>query len=456
VFINPNGTTGDLNLGSVRGTTGVTGQAAGIRYTYSTILFNSNYGIHANAGGTGVYISKIDNSGVNQSGFIETWDDSTNTVKGTLIVQPQYAYHGSQGAAPGPTAQIVFSVTSVREYSNLVYELGGTLLSGTAGSSFAALYTPIVANFSRAGDRGSTGNVNLATATFETNTGITHTAVSVNTSLSRLARKVMFLQDVGSLTFDYLFYPDIFNAEEFQFAILSFSRSSSFSTTQLMSGTDINVGTVSGATFTATYRYGPPTTANIFVEPAAEGSGFPIFFPTAAMDTLAGTLHSATISGTGGGNRSTTIKLSATGNDANSTVRNDTEDITINFRNHFLYGLTTAAMITGGATGIGMTAAWWNRDHVSTKPVAETILGWSASVTQSTYGTPEGYYLYIAYPSRLQDDASFFDDPAIAPIKLNGAAVVGGMCLQGFGAAADAKCLSTITYTNSRGWSEPY
>jgi hypothetical protein len=70
--------------------------------------------------------------------------------------------------------------------------------------------------------------------------------------------------------------------------------------------------------------------------------------------------------------------MSATGNDASGAVRNDTDDITINFRNHFLYGLTTAAMITGGATGIGMTAAWWNRDHVSTKPVAETILGWSA------------------------------------------------------------------------------
>ena len=132
------------------------------------------------------------------------------------------------------------------------------------------------------------------------------------------------------------------------------------------------------------------------------------------------------------------------------------EEITINFRNHFLYGLTTDAVITGGATGIGMTAAWWNRDHVSTKPVAETILGWSASVTQSTYGTPEGYYLYIAYPSRLHDDASFFDDPAIAPIKLNGSAVVGGMSLQGYGIASDAGGLSTINYTNSLGWTEPY
>lgn len=452
VFINPNGTTGDLNLGSVRGPTGVTGQAAGIRYTYAPIPFNSNYGLHANVGGTGVYISKIDNSGVNQSTFIQTWGDSTNTVKGTLIIQPQYAYHGLSGGAPGPTAQIVFSVTSVREYTNLVYELGGTLLSGTAGSNFVAQYTPIVVNFSRAGDRGATGSVNLATATFETNTGITHTAVSVNTSFSRLARKVMFLQDDGSLTFDYLFYPDIFNANEFQFAITSFSKSSSFSSTQLMSGSSISVGTVSGATFTAAYRYGPPATASIFITPTTEGALFPIFFPTAAMDSLAGTLHNATISGTGGSNRSTTIRLSATGTDASGTVRNDTEDITINFRNHFLYGLTTASFITGGATGIGMTAAWWNRDHVSTKPLAETILGWSASVTQATYGTPDGYYLYIAYPARLHDE-TFFDDPEIAPILINGSSTVGGVSLQGYGYAPG---ISTINYTNSRNWTEPY
>ena len=448
----PKGSTG-------AGTTGVTGQAAGIRYTYSTTLFDANYGIHANSGGTGVYISKIDNSGVNQSGFIQTWDDSTNTVKGTLIIQPQYAYHGLFGAAPGSTGQIVFSVTSVREYTNSVYELGGTLLSGTAGTNFLNLYTPIVANFSRAGDRGvtgATGSVNLTTATFETDTGIEHTAVSVNTSFSRLARKVMFLQDNGSLTFDYLFYPDIFNANDFQFAITSFSKLSSFASTQLMSGSNINLGTPSGTTFTAAYRNGPPATASINLTTAADGSGFPIFFNTSAMTSLAGSLITATLAGTGGSDRSTTIRLSATGTDADGTTRNDTENITINFRNHLLYGLTMGAVITGGATGIGMTAAWWFRDHVSTKPVAESITGWGASVTQSTYGTPEGYYLYIAYPSRLHDDASFFDDPAIAPIKLNGSAVVGGMSLQGYGIASDAGGLSTINYTNSLGWTEPY
>ena len=52
--------------------------------------------------------------------------------------------------------------------------------------------------------------------------------------------------------------------------------------------------------------------------------------------------------------------------------------------------------------------------------------------------------------------ASFFDDPTIAPIKLKGAAVVGGMSLQGYGLASGAGGLSTINYTNSRGWTEPY
>lgn len=459
VFINPNGTTGDLNLGSVKGATGLTGEVFGIPYRYADTISDVNLGsrLYANDGGTGVYISKVDDIGNFRNAFIESWDDSTSTVKGHITVQSRYARVGGDYSDPvGFTGSFVFAVSGVREYSGSAYEISGSLVSGTAHTNFGGAGQRITLGFSRAGDRGATGSIDLATQVYEENTGITHTAVTVNTSFSRLARKVMFLQDDGSLTFDYLFYPDIFNANEFQFGILSFGRGT-LSNTQLMSGSNINLGTVAGVTFTATYRQGPPATASIFANPTNEGSGFPIFFPTAAMDTLPGPNHSATLSGTGGANRSTILTLTATGTDYDGvTVRNTTSSTTISFRNHFLYGLTTDAVITGGATGVGMTAGWWFRDYQSTKPVAESILGWSASVTQATFGTPEGYYLYIAYPSRLHDDASFFDDPAIAPIKLNGAAVVGGMALQGYGAAGDAGGLSTINYTNILGWTEPY
>lgn len=268
-----------------------------------------------------------------------------------------------------------------------------------------------------------------------------------------IARKVAFLLENGSLTFDYVKNIDIFNQSQFQFAALSFSINN-FGQLQLMSGQNY---LLDGNTFTASYRLPDgspgPLTGNIYVESVSEGIGFPLFFPTTAMNAVSANGLSVTGSAGGANGAGLLFRLRVTGNDAGGQPRYDaSRTYQVNFRNHYLSGMTSAPGISGGSTG--MESTWWStKDYglFASQPRNEELSGYKVLLTP----TVNNSFIYFAYPSRIHSESlngnSFY-------IYNEGGArqLAGGMVLQGYGEAVDAGGLSTLNYTNQASYTEPY
>lgn len=293
------------------------------------------------------------------------------------------------------------------------------------------------------GATGATGRFSIGLTVTEQQSYTTHTTQAFQSGVTGTARKVAFLLADGSLTFDYVRNFDVFNRSEFEFAILSFSTTN-FATTRLLSNSFYDL---SSSTFNASYRLGPPSTASIS---STEISPSDFFFPTGAMTSVSGVGISLT--GTGGVNRSTTLTLDAEGQDADGTTRSQTTSITVSFRNDYLIGMTAASVITGGGAGTtGINGTWMQRDYTSFPGAAsETLSGYTRSVTAALSEN----YIYFGYPSRLHNETS---PPQFYLYPVGSApGFPGGMVLQGFGNAFDEGGLSTINYTNSEGYVEPY
>ena len=161
------GTSGSIKIGTdnirwtqvgaagATGATGATGSAGADGITpVPTYTFSSTSNSSASDPGTGkfrfnnssassvtaIYIDQYDSSGISQTSWYATWDDSTSTVKGNLTI------------VNDGTSNIIFKVNSVQSQTGY-YQINVTYVSGTkpATDSLNAV------NFARTGDKGDTG-----------------------------------------------------------------------------------------------------------------------------------------------------------------------------------------------------------------------------------------------------------------------------------------------------------
>lgn len=138
--------------GGPEGPGGEDGRSAGILYTFSTDTANSDPGAgklklnNASAdAATIIRISETDGDGAAQGPYIDTWDDSTSTIKGTLIIRSE----------TNPTRFIIKQVTAQADagaYRNLTVEATGDVVNGTLENNES-----IVVQFYRTGDTGGEG-----------------------------------------------------------------------------------------------------------------------------------------------------------------------------------------------------------------------------------------------------------------------------------------------------------
>ncbi len=142
-----------IRLAGARGITGATGASPGIQQVYSTTTADADPGngtFRLNnatpASATAAYLDNLDSGGATVSTIFDLWDDSTNTVKGTLHLEKD----------TDPTVWAAFQVTgSVVDgtgYRKLTLANGAGSGAFTNGDTFAI-------TFSRAGDKGADGTI---------------------------------------------------------------------------------------------------------------------------------------------------------------------------------------------------------------------------------------------------------------------------------------------------------
>jgi len=431
-YVMPNGTTsGYFTIGYVRGTTGATGATGNIGATgatgitgvtgatgatgargasgsyaglaYFVATSTNNFGGLTAPGATAISLNIKDEFAVDHSNFITTWGD------GTLHIRPRYIGAGSTG-------HFVFRTTSAVA-NGTYYNIFGDALSGTLAQHFPTNLTELSVTFVHAGAKGNTGSI----AGGPPNTGLTHVSNNTLGTDSGLARKVAFLLEDGSLTFDYVRNFDVFKPSDFIFSITNFN--SGIGSTQLVGSAQFSV-----AGFTATnitYNLGPPATASIQVD-SGYGTGFPVFFATGAMNQLTYGAGKSITSAPGGGLGTVTIRLQATG----SAGTFSQSASTISFLNHVVRGATTATSITAAQLTGGMLAHGFVKSIQSTKASSFTL------------ASPTDNYDYFAYPSRLGD---------ISTLQIGGVGS-GGFSKQGEGIPGTF----VQSYTNNAGYTENY
>jgi hypothetical protein len=389
---------------------GTTGQGGGLPYRwYGSNVPNDLGRIALSPGATGLWIYRDDRFGYRQTGYISTWDDTTGTVKGNIIVR------GADESST--TGSIIFQVTTGHDRTTY-WEFQGSLLVGATGISTFGLATGVYVNFVPKGDQGS---INLNASLFETNSGVSHASNNtLGTDLGQ-ARKVAFLMDDGSLTFDFIRNYDVFKPSDFVFSTNSFSFAGNGGSTNVLIGNS-NYSISTGAAFSASLVAGPALTAQITVEASNEGVGFPIWFSSLSSKTaISGTVPSG-VSITAGPAGSVTIRLRATG----ANLVSDTETVTYNFYNHIVYGVTSATDLNGAT----LTGSW----------VTRTI---SNSLDQTfTVNVPIGQFVFFGYPKRLGEAVFQINDLG-----------VGGFNAQGYGGVPG---VSSNSYSNMSNYTEDY
>ena len=143
------GPTGVTGATGVQGTTGPTGVRGGVGYTFSTTTTDSDPGsgnvrYNSAVAVTQLFISNSDAAGNNQTAWYNTWDDSTNSVKGYVTLRSSL----STG-----TVTNIFRVTGAVVNATTYYKIPVTYVSGSLPPNSTAL----VVSFSATGDQGSTG-----------------------------------------------------------------------------------------------------------------------------------------------------------------------------------------------------------------------------------------------------------------------------------------------------------
>jgi len=278
--------------------------------------------------------------------------------------------------------------------------------------------------FINAGARGNTGSI----AGGALNTGLTHAADGTIGFDSGLARKVAFLLEDGSLTFDYIRNFEVFKPADFIFSATSFITNIG---TQLVGNNPLNLV---GKVASVVYNLGPPATASIQVD-SSYGTGFPVFFATGAMNEHTFSAGKSITSVAGYSNSSptavgtVTFRLMATGGATSGTFAQSTS--TVSFLNHVVRGATTATSITAAQLTGGMLAHGFVQSIQQTKASSYNL------------SAPTDNYDYFAYPSRMGD---------IITLSV-GNVGSGGMTKQGQG---DVPGTFVQSYTNNAGYTENY
>jgi hypothetical protein len=442
---------GSAGAGGTAGETGGTGANAGYYYKYVYTSVGSQSEV-AFSDSNHLKINRLDYAQNNLHTLITGWDDSDSTTRGYINIQPRH--EGS-----GLTGIIVFRLLGAVTGSNVgnpplsdYYEMYGQIVTGVTGAFPAN--TPVSIWFSQAGERGDS----LVGESYDANT---HTGQAFEAATG-IARKVAFLMGDGTITFDYVRNYDVFNKSEFLFAISSFTDTG-IADTYRISPTNYGLDTIangSPASVVATYTNGPATTAYIYVDASTEGIGFPIPFPTAntSSDTItfaSGQSLSGAPFGPGANplNGSITIRLTATGDGpGDATPQTKSSSFSIFFSNDYLWGMTGGSSVTGG--DFDSSNQYLKRDYTSTKARTGELDLFSFGPTSGWIGNQ---YLYFAVPERIYQNRVATQNPSKTLLfYVNGSKSEGAMALQGFGAAADAKGLSTIDVTNAMGYKERY
>lgn len=357
------------------GEVGKTGSAAGLQYrwpgTATTFPSATNGRISVVPGGTGVWISNSDLYNQSMTGFISTWDDTIGKVKGNIIIR-------GVDTARGGTGTIVFQVTTGHDRTTY-WEFEGNLLVGTGGNDTIAQSTDVSVNFL---PRGDTGLIDIGSDVGGNYTARSHRSNNTLGTDLGTARKVAFLLENGSLTFDYIRNYDVFKPTDFAFSVGSFAITNvpTWGSSSIVRISNSNTSLV-GANISADLVSGPALTAFVYVEGSNEGVGFPISFQGLTnADTISQTIPSG-VSITAGPAGSVTLRLVATGSGA---VGDKTYTKTYYFYNDILVGVTAQTSI--GASDFG---PWLTR-----------ILDNSVNQTR-TVTVGSGEYLYFMSPKRL-------------------------------------------------------
>ena len=143
------GDVGDTGPTGATGANGTDGQRGGVRFTFSTTTSAGTSGdgqLRYNNGTIGsvtqIYVGVTDANAVNVKAAMQTWDDSTSSVKGQLYIL---------GAAPSSAVVNVFNITGSITDNTTYLTIPVAYLSGTLPSDTTAL----AVEFARTGDAGA-------------------------------------------------------------------------------------------------------------------------------------------------------------------------------------------------------------------------------------------------------------------------------------------------------------
>jgi len=183
---------------------------------------------------------------------------------------------------------------------------------------------------------------------------------------------------------------------------------------------------LTGETISVSYLGGvAPATASVHLVDGSQGSGFPVYFPTAAMDTL--TFSNQTI--TAGVGQSVTLRLVVTGQPGPAYT--DVYDLTVKFGNEIRWGSSSLTSMNGS--------------QIQSLLDKTTVAASNSELFPHTITASAGYgeFLYYAFPSRMGMNIKH-------SINSGG---YGGMHFQGeFGIPGDA----SVTSSNSLGFTESF
>lgn len=190
------------------GNTGPTGNRGGVPYTFSTTITDADPGngtIRYNnatiASVNQIFIDDLDQLGNTQTGWYNTWDDSSNTIEGQLYI--------TSASSSGTTVN-VFNVTGAVTVATGYYKIPVSYVSGTlpANSDVVSIA------FIRAGDTGATGSMAPKSLTI-TNPAVEEKIVMFFTpssiTLSQI-RSVLIAPANTTLSFDVIYGTDITGA----------------------------------------------------------------------------------------------------------------------------------------------------------------------------------------------------------------------------------------------------
>ena len=255
-----------------------------------------------------------------------------------------------------------------------------------------------------------------------------HIAPTIFSGDTGPARKVAFLQENGSVSFDYIKNYDVFRKSEFQFDILSYNIPTLSPQLAGAPGTNFQLsGYIANMTYNQTPSVGTikVTNATIF-----EQTGFPDVITTFEFKTFEfigiHTLKNKSLTYTNVGTNTDfyTIQIGITGTNTDGAQVYKTKDYNLYFYNHIFYGESQQTLITS----------------LPSSPPLTAVLNGSRTFTINTNGLNQDnatpYYLYYAYPARF--GTAIFRD--------NATNIEGGFQEQP----------TSIVYTNALGYSEFY